>query len=252
MSHLAAVLTLGLLASPAGAEEIRLITTYPAPSGTYTQLMTTGLGNRDTILCRDDGTVRVGVRGLESAGVIASSGNITSGGEITAARAVRVGNLSSDPAGGRRGMIYYNTTLNKFRGFVNGSWVDLVAATASNPAICVPNGSCGAPAPACGAVSYGVDNCGTHCTKVGGACACVSNGSCSAPNPACETTTNGVDNCGNPCSRVGGACACVSNGSCSAVPLNCGGGIVSGVDNCGTVCYRQAPTCQCTSGNRCK
>lgn len=35
---------------------------------------------------------------------------------------------------------------------------------------------------------------------------CTSNGSCSAPAPACGSVTTGVDNCGNPCSRQGAAC----------------------------------------------
>ena len=36
---------------------------------------------------------------------------------------------------------------------------------------------------------------------------CVPNGSCSAPAPACGQTSTGVDNCGNSCSRSGGACS---------------------------------------------
>lgn len=34
--------------------------------------------------------------------------------------------LSGDPAGGTNGEIYYNTTTNKFRGYENGAWANLI------------------------------------------------------------------------------------------------------------------------------
>lgn len=37
-----------------------------------------------------------------------------------------LGNLSGDPSGSN-GMIYYNTTTNKFRGYENGAWANLIA-----------------------------------------------------------------------------------------------------------------------------
>jgi len=97
---------------------------------------------------------------------------------------------------------------------------------------CVSNGSCSAPAPACGQTTNGVDNCGTGCTKTGGVCACVPDGSCSAAAPACGTTTYGVDNCNNSCSKTGGACVCVPNCSCAA--STCNGTTCS--DGCGGTC----------------
>jgi len=65
---------------------------------------------------------------------------------------------------------------------------------------------------------------------------CASDGSCSAPAPACGQTTTGVDNCGNSCSADGAPCAakqpdCDGTVDCKGV---CNGPAV--VDNFGNCC----------------
>ena len=80
---------------------------------------------------------------------------------------------------------------------------------------------------------------------------CTSNGSCSAPAPACGTTTSGIDSCGNSCSKQGPACGsgCTSNNSCSVqVPSACGQ-VNQGIDNCGNVCFRQSAACPPPEGS---
>ena len=74
--------------------------------------------------------------------------------------------------------------------------------------VCVPDGTCSAPIPACNQTTTGVDSCGNQCTKTGIVCPppCISDGSCSAPTPACGQTTTGTDNCGTVCTRVGTPC----------------------------------------------
>lgn len=41
--------------------------------------------------------------------------------------------VTPDPTGGINGDVYYNSTNNKFRGFENGAWTDLVQAVAVSP-----------------------------------------------------------------------------------------------------------------------
>lgn len=38
----------------------------------------------------------------------------------------RVPRKSADPSSATNGEVYYNTTTNKFRGYENGAWVNLV------------------------------------------------------------------------------------------------------------------------------
>jgi hypothetical protein len=39
---------------------------------------------------------------------------------------INFGGLASDPSDGANGDIYYNTATNKFRGYQNGAWIDLI------------------------------------------------------------------------------------------------------------------------------
>src|SRR5215469_13931474 len=41
---------------------------------------------------------------------------------------VNVGVLTADPSGGTTGDMYYNSTSNKLREFINGAWRDAVSA----------------------------------------------------------------------------------------------------------------------------
>jgi hypothetical protein len=52
---------LGAWAGVSSAEKVELTTAYPSPSGVYTQIVTTGGGGRNTLLCRDSGNVGIGV-----------------------------------------------------------------------------------------------------------------------------------------------------------------------------------------------
>jgi len=46
-------------------------------------------------------------------------------GRVRIQNMLTLGNLTADPSG-TNGMIYYNTTTNKFRGYENGAWVNLI------------------------------------------------------------------------------------------------------------------------------
>jgi hypothetical protein len=50
------------------------------------------------------------------------------GGRLTLDSSIVLGNLATDPTSPVNGMIYYNTTSNKFRKYVNGAWQDLVSS----------------------------------------------------------------------------------------------------------------------------
>ncbi len=97
-----------------GSENVTLTTYYPAPSGVYTQMITTG----NTWLARENGNVVIGTNNL------AARLDVT--GTVSATRTILVGNLASDPlpADSSDGMLYYNTTSNKFRGRQAGAWTD--------------------------------------------------------------------------------------------------------------------------------
>lgn len=74
-----------------------------------------------------DNTAHTGFFGInQSAPTVALdvNGSLNVTGTARVQSSLTLGNLSSDPTGSN-GMIYYNTTTNKFRGYANGSWVDL-------------------------------------------------------------------------------------------------------------------------------
>lgn len=195
-----------LAAAAYAQESVTLTTTYPAPSGTYNQIVTTGGGNRDTVLNRDGGNTvltgsgnaagRVGIgvsapaTKLDVAGDARLTGGLSAGGSVTAAGAIKaggpmsVGMLAADPPGSN-GMIYYNTTTNSFKGFSNGAWKELAVSA------CKPDGSCSAAVPACGKTTTGVDNCGTPCAKTGPLCV-YNCGSCTVTFYAAEKLPKNV------------------------------------------------------------
>jgi hypothetical protein len=59
------------------------------------------------------------------------SGNSKFSGSAELGNYLKLGNLSSDPTG-NNGMLYYNSTNNKFRGYQNGSWVDIIGGGGGN------------------------------------------------------------------------------------------------------------------------
>ncbi len=96
-----------------GSESVTLTTYYPAPSGVYTKMITTG----DTHLARDGGRVGIGTAALGTA-------KLTINGTAVVNDSLTLGRLAADPPGAN-GMIYYNTTTDRFRGFRGGAWWDL-------------------------------------------------------------------------------------------------------------------------------
>ncbi len=110
-------LFLGVFISDLGSESVTLSTYYPAPSGVYTNMSTTG----ETRLARNNGQVAIGSENLTDRRTLRINGIMTV--------AVR----GSDPSlplpisGVTGGSIYYNTMLKKLRLFTNsgpitGSW----------------------------------------------------------------------------------------------------------------------------------
>lgn len=51
--------------------------------------------------------------------------NIDGAGDITFSSVIQLQNLAADPGTATNGSMYYNTATNKFRGYANGSWIDL-------------------------------------------------------------------------------------------------------------------------------
>ena len=50
---------------------------------------------------------------------------ITGAGDVKFGSVIQLENLASDPGTATNGSMYYNTATNKFRGYANGSWIDL-------------------------------------------------------------------------------------------------------------------------------
>jgi hypothetical protein len=74
--------------------------------------------------------------GFNGTNLVVSSGRVQSSGIFNATAssfllsgALGIANLATDPLTPSNGWIYYNTTSNKFRKYVNGAWVDLVSTS---------------------------------------------------------------------------------------------------------------------------
>jgi len=95
-------------------EEIVLTTYYPAPLGTYDELVVSG----DTYLAVDSGGVAIGA----SSAPTAMLDIVGDGDTVIVPRKSDTG----DPAAGINGMIYYNEADKKFRAYEDGTWKDLI------------------------------------------------------------------------------------------------------------------------------
>jgi hypothetical protein len=74
--------------------------------------------NADRVAIRADGNVLIGTGTM-------STFRLDVNGTARVQNVLTLGNLSADPTG-VKGMIYYNTTTNKFRGYENTAWVNLI------------------------------------------------------------------------------------------------------------------------------
>lgn len=102
---LSLLLVLGLAYALESAT-VRFSTTYPSPSGFYRKLVTT----QDTLLARDSGNVGIGTSDPQA--------------KLDVNGAIKVGVMTADPAGAL-GMVYYNSSSNKYRSYTNVEWKDL-------------------------------------------------------------------------------------------------------------------------------
>ncbi|MDE1976986.1 MAG: hypothetical protein KGI84_06995, partial [Elusimicrobia bacterium] len=106
-------LCLCLMSLPVSPEDITLDTYYPAPTGVYTNMITT----QKTILARDSGNVGIGT--TTPAQKLDVSGNANFSGTVG------VGNFAAAPAPAANGMMYYDTTKNDVYGYKHGAWLPL-------------------------------------------------------------------------------------------------------------------------------
>ena len=102
-----------------GSNNISIGWDASVPSGTLDGQM--NLGN----IIYAFGRGGVGVGSVVIGGTVNAGFKLDVNGTVRVQNSLTLGNLASDPAGAN-GMIYYNTTTNKFRGFENGAWVDLI------------------------------------------------------------------------------------------------------------------------------
>ncbi len=113
-------LCLALMTIDVSPEDVKLTTYYPAPSGVYTNMVTT----QQTVLARDSGNVGIGTA--------VPAQKLDVGGNANFAGTVGIGNFPAPPSPASDGEIYYDTTQQNFYGFKNGSWQPLGGAF-SNP-----------------------------------------------------------------------------------------------------------------------